>query len=94
MNISDLITVSDVMTHLMLGPNGSLIYCMEYLEKNLDWLRQSLAPLKDKYLIFDFPGQVRHPLSTARHTWKCLWANKTVWYHSKTSTLFELISKL
>ncbi|KAK7116210.1 GPN-loop GTPase 2-like [Littorina saxatilis] len=57
-DISDLITVDDVMTHLNLGPNGGLIYCMEYLEKNLDWLRQKLAPLKDKYLIFDFPGQV------------------------------------
>ncbi|XP_076443792.1 GPN-loop GTPase 2-like [Babylonia areolata] len=57
-NIADLITVSDVMTHLKLGPNGGLIYCMEYLEKNLDWLRVKLAPLKDKYLIFDFPGQV------------------------------------
>jgi hypothetical protein len=46
------------MTHLSLGPNGGLVYCMEYLEKNLDWLRQKLQPLKDRYLLFDFPGQV------------------------------------
>ncbi|KAL8562625.1 GPN-loop GTPase 2 [Nucella lapillus] len=57
-NIADLITVSDVMSHLKLGPNGGLIYCMEFLEKHLDWLRKKLATLKDKYLIFDFPGQV------------------------------------
>ncbi|KAK7492519.1 hypothetical protein BaRGS_00016185 [Batillaria attramentaria] len=57
-DISDLITVDDVMTHLKLGPNGALMYCMEYLEKNLDWLRDRLAKLRDRYLIFDFPGQV------------------------------------
>nr|KAG5695536.1 hypothetical protein BaRGS_008039 [Batillaria attramentaria] len=56
-DISDLITVDDVMTHLKLGPNGGLMYCMEYLEKNLDWLRDRLAKLRDRYLIFDFPGQ-------------------------------------
>ena len=58
-NITDLITVEDVMTHLNLGPNGGLIYCMEHLEKNIDWLKERLSPFKDSYLIFDFPGQVR-----------------------------------
>ncbi|XP_050943825.1 GPN-loop GTPase QQT1 isoform X3 [Cucumis melo] len=42
-----------------LGPNGGLVYCMDYLEKNIDWLQARLAPLlKDHYLLFDFPGQV------------------------------------
>jgi hypothetical protein len=38
-DISDLITISDVMDTLKLGPNGGLVYCMEYLEKNIDWLK-------------------------------------------------------
>ncbi|KAH9750750.1 GPN-loop GTPase 2 [Citrus sinensis] len=42
-----------------LGPNGGLVYCMDYLEKNIDWLQSKLEPLlKDHYLLFDFPGQV------------------------------------
>ncbi|KAK7288476.1 hypothetical protein RIF29_01936 [Crotalaria pallida] len=42
-----------------LGPNGGLVYCMDYLEKNIDWLQAKLEPLlKDHYLLFDFPGQV------------------------------------
>ncbi|KAH7671076.1 GPN-loop GTPase protein [Dioscorea alata] len=42
-----------------LGPNGGLVYCMDYLEKNIDWLESKLKPLvKDHYLLFDFPGQV------------------------------------
>ncbi|KAK4486785.1 hypothetical protein RD792_006631 [Penstemon davidsonii] len=36
-----------------------LIYCMDYLEKNIDWLESKLKPLlKDHYFLFDFPGQV------------------------------------
>jgi len=35
-DISSFITLSDVMDMLQLGPNGGLIYCMEFLEKNYD----------------------------------------------------------
>ncbi|KAF9621172.1 hypothetical protein IFM89_016666 [Coptis chinensis] len=58
-NIEDLIKLSDVMSEHSLGPNGGLVYCMDYLEKNIDWLESKLEPLiKDHYLLFDFPGQV------------------------------------
>ncbi|KAH9750778.1 hypothetical protein KPL71_014007 [Citrus sinensis] len=58
-NIEDLIRLSDVMMEYSLGPNGGLMYCMDYLEKNIDWLQSKLEPLlKDHYLLFDFPGQV------------------------------------
>jgi len=58
-NIEDLIKLSDVMAEHSLGPNGGLVYCMDYLEKNIDWLEGKLKPLiEDHYLLFDFPGQV------------------------------------
>lgn len=58
-NIEDLVKLEDVMSQYDLGPNGGLVFCMDYLEKNLDWLQEKLRPLiKDHYLIFDFPGQV------------------------------------
>ncbi|KMT19104.1 hypothetical protein BVRB_1g015010 [Beta vulgaris subsp. vulgaris] len=58
-NIEDLVKLSDVMNEHSLGPNGGLVYCMDYLEKNIDWLESKLKPLlKDHYLLFDFPGQV------------------------------------
>lgn len=57
-DISNLITLSDVMDNLKLGPNGGLIYCMEYLEKNFDWLHRELMKYKDHYLLLDCPGQV------------------------------------
>lgn len=57
-DISTLISLGDVMDNLKLGPNGGLIYCMEYLEKNIDWLQNELKKLEGYYFLFDCPGQV------------------------------------
>nr|CAD7610119.1 unnamed protein product [Timema genevievae] len=57
-NISQLITLEDVMVNLKLGPNGGLMFCMEFLEKNMDWLLQQINKHKNHYFIFDCPGQV------------------------------------
>ena len=57
-DISELITLDDVMNEFKLGPNGGLIYCMEYLEKNLDWLLDKLKQSPKKYILIDCPGQV------------------------------------
>ncbi|CAL8468515.1 g8055 [Coccomyxa elongata] len=48
------------MTSLHLGPNGGLLYCMEFLNENIDWLEERLAPLVKEgyYIIIDCPGQV------------------------------------
>ena len=48
-NIEDLIKLSDVMAEHSLGPNGGLVYCMDYLEKNIDWLESKLKPLLKGY---------------------------------------------
>ncbi|PWN32186.1 uncharacterized protein FA14DRAFT_169066 [Meira miltonrushii] len=58
-NIADLITVKDVMNEEGLGPNGAMLYCIEYLEENFDWLEKRLDALgDDAYVAFDLPGQV------------------------------------
>ncbi|RWS13549.1 GPN-loop GTPase 2-like protein [Dinothrombium tinctorium] len=61
-DVTSLITVEDSMNALHLGPNGALLYCMEYLESNCEWLFSELQKLCEKevdpYLIFDSPGQV------------------------------------
>ena len=40
------------------GPNGGLMFCMEYLLENLDWLHEGLGDYEDDYVIFDCPGQI------------------------------------
>ena len=58
-DISCLITLQDAMDAHGLGPNGGMLYCMEYLEANFDWLESRLQELgKDAYVLFDIPGQV------------------------------------
>ncbi|XP_069751598.1 GPN-loop GTPase 2 [Narcine bancroftii] len=57
-DIAELVKLDDVMDGLGLGPNGGLIYCMEYLEANLDWLQEKMEEFKDCYFLFDCPGQV------------------------------------
>ncbi|KAG5641967.1 hypothetical protein DXG03_003841 [Asterophora parasitica] len=70
-DISSLITLKDVMEELGLGPNGGMLYCMEYLEANLDWLEERLKELgEDAYILFDLPGQVE--LSTNHESMKSI----------------------
>ncbi|KAJ2767314.1 hypothetical protein IWQ56_003379 [Coemansia nantahalensis] len=59
-DIADLITLDDAMDAHGLGPNGGMVYCIEYLEKNMAWLLDRLKPYADDgyYFIFDCPGQV------------------------------------
>ncbi|KAJ3091241.1 ATP binding protein [Quaeritorhiza haematococci] len=57
-DIKDLITLDDVMEELNYGPNGGLIYCMEFLVNNIDWLEEELGNFDDDYLIIDCPGQI------------------------------------
>lgn len=58
-DVRDLISVTDVMEELGLGPNGALVYCMEYLMENLEWFQEHLDSFDDdEYLILDCPGQL------------------------------------
>lgn len=57
-DIRDLISLNDVVEELNYGPNGGLIYCMEYLLEHLSWLSDAIADYGDDYLIFDCPGQI------------------------------------
>jgi GPN-loop GTPase len=58
-DIGTLITLQEVMDEHQLGPNGSMLYCMEYLDANFDWLEDRLKELgPDAYVVFDLPGQV------------------------------------
>lgn len=42
-DIRELITVQDAMEECELGPNGGLMFCMEYLLENFDWLESALG---------------------------------------------------
>lgn len=42
-----------------MGPNGALVYCMEFLLNNIEWLEDKLdAFIDNDYVAFDLPGQI------------------------------------
>lgn len=57
-----LVFSQEITTELHLGPNGAIIFTIEYLEKNLDWLEKKIEILnspRDSFkLFFDLPGQI------------------------------------
>lgn len=59
-DVRELISLDDVMEEEDLGPNGALMFCMEYFEDNMDdWLADQLdGYTEDDMVIFDCPGQL------------------------------------
>eukprot|EP01025_Chloroclados_australasicus_P046988 TRINITY_DN52082_c0_g1_i1.p1 TRINITY_DN52082_c0_g1~~TRINITY_DN52082_c0_g1_i1.p1 ORF type:complete len:289 (-),score=27.04 TRINITY_DN52082_c0_g1_i1:1439-2305(-) len=59
-DVRELVHVDKVQEEFNLGPNGGLIFCMEIILENMDWLQKKLEPLiqDQHYLLFDCPGQV------------------------------------
>lgn len=58
-DIRELIRVEDAMTEMGFGPNGGLIYCMEYLLTHIDWLEEKVNEFgEDDTLVVDCPGQL------------------------------------
>jgi GTPase SAR1 family protein len=81
-NLTEIVTLEDVMEEYGLGPNGGMLYCVEYLEANLDWLIGRLDEVLgqgkgEDYVIFDTPGQVE------------LWTN-----HESFRRIFERLSRM
>ncbi|KAF2396691.1 ATP binding protein [Trichodelitschia bisporula] len=58
-DVRDLVTLDEIMEAEELGPNGGVLYALEELEHNFEWLEKGLKELgDDEYVIFDCPGQV------------------------------------
>ena len=58
LDVRDLITLEEVMESSELGPNGGVMWAMEELEHNFEWLEEGLKGLGEDYVLFDCPGQV------------------------------------
>lgn len=57
-SIRDLVCSESVASEHKLGPNGSLLFAMEMLDRNFAWLQAHMHTHRASYLVFDFPGQV------------------------------------
>lgn len=66
LDLRSLVKLEDVMRQDQLGPNGGIIYALEELENNFEWLQEGLKELGEDYILFDCPGQVE--LYTHHHS--------------------------
>lgn len=57
-DVRDLVKLEEIMKDDGLGPNGGILYAMEELEHNIEWLEKGLSSLGEDYVLFDCPGQV------------------------------------
>jgi GTPase SAR1 family protein len=57
-DIRDFVLLSQVMEELEFGPNGGLMYCLESLIENIDWLESQLENYEEDHVIIDCPGQI------------------------------------
>lgn len=58
LDVRNLVTLEEIMSNDELGPNGAVLYALEELEHNMDWLSDRLKKLGEDYVLFDCPGQV------------------------------------
>ncbi|KAL2870655.1 GTPase GPN2 [Aspergillus lucknowensis] len=58
LDVRDFVTLEDIMSEDHLGPNGGVLYALEEVEENFEWLEEGLKGLGEDYIIFDCPGQV------------------------------------
>ena len=100
-DISDLIALSKVAQCAHLGPNGSLLFCMEYLAENIDWLESKLDQLKDSYVLIDLPGQVIGcnacmfyiPEPPDRDPWFCLLQVELYSHHTSIKDILHALER-
>jgi len=61
-DLCTLINMNEIVADFHFGPNGSILYCLEYLEKNLCWLEKKIQFVSSGktvvFILFDFPGQI------------------------------------
>ncbi|PGH08100.1 hypothetical protein AJ79_06100 [Helicocarpus griseus UAMH5409] len=58
LDVRDLVTLEEIMAEDKLGPNGAVLYALEEVEENFEWVKEGLESIGDDYVLFDCPGQV------------------------------------
>lgn len=55
LDVRDLVTLDEIMKDEELGPNGGVLYALEELEHNFEWLEQGLKELGGQCSLFGSP---------------------------------------
>lgn len=69
LDVRDLVTLEEIMAEDTLGPNGGVLYALEELENNFEWLRDGLKELGGNercYMVLNFDKDVDNVSSSYR----------------------------
>lgn len=59
LDIRELVKVEEVMEYFSYGPNGALLFAMEYLLKKNEWMEDNFDSFgDDDFILIDCPGQI------------------------------------
>lgn len=53
LDVRDLVTLDEIMDENKLGPNGGIVYALEELEHNIEWLEEGLSQFGGKALYME-----------------------------------------
>jgi GPN-loop GTPase len=53
LDVRDLVTLDEIMNNEALGPNGGVLYALEELEHNFEWLEEGLKKLEGQSVDYD-----------------------------------------
>jgi GTPase SAR1 family protein len=95
----ELVSLESVMEQEALGPNGGILFALDVLAVNLDWLKRKLDQLGEAYVLFDCPGQVElfthhkamRTIVESLQTWSYRVCDAAVFSHAKKITAVHLI---
>lgn len=57
-DIREAIDVREAMNCFGFGPNGALVFCLEEVMRDMEWLDDAIGEHDYDYLLVDFPGQI------------------------------------
>lgn len=97
LDVRDLVTLEEIMAEDTLGPNGGVLYALEELENNVEWLEEGLKELKgnspEASPIFSFIWLMS--VSTDDYVlFDCPGQVELFTHHSSLRNIFFRISKL
>ena len=62
-DVRSLVKLEEIMKEDNLGPNGGILYALEELEHNFEWLEEKLKEFSEDYILFDCPDPASHTVT-------------------------------
>jgi GTPase SAR1 family protein len=90
LDVRDLVKLEDIMEEDKLGPNGAVLYALEELEQNFDWLEEGIKELGG--MSVSFQHEILWLTLHFQRTIFCLialvkWSSSRIIHHYGTSSL-------